>query len=304
VIPQRDALRLQLAALYGREPDGGLIEVRTLGAPVKPRFFPGGEWAAIIDTALTLAQRGNVNLGAAPRRRQSGCREAIERVWMLWADVDTPEAVDRLRKFRPAPSIVIRSGTPGHLHAWWSLREPLTTKEAEEGNRRLAKHLGADLQATAASTVLRAAGTLNHKQNPPLPVECVSLEVGRAPTAAEVLANVPMLDPPRPARVMRIAPPPAADDALRGIPATDYVPALVGCELVAGKVPCPFHEDRTPSLHCYPDDGGWHCFGCGAGGSIIDFGAGLYDIEPRGSGYHEIRRRLAGDLLRGVGVAA
>jgi hypothetical protein len=32
---------------------------------------------------------------------------------------------------------------------------------------------------------------------------------------------------------------------------------------------CPFHPDKHPSLVVYPDDGGWHCFGCGAHGDVI-----------------------------------
>ena len=31
---------------------------------------------------------------------------------------------------------------------------------------------------------------------------------------------------------------------------------------------CPFHQERTPSLHLY-DDGHYHCFGCGAHGDAI-----------------------------------
>ncbi len=34
---------------------------------------------------------------------------------------------------------------------------------------------------------------------------------------------------------------------------------------------CPFHEERTPSFCIYPEGGGYHCFGCGAHGSSIDF---------------------------------
>src|SRR3954453_19880351 len=30
--------------------------------------------------------------------------------------------------------------------------------------------------------------------------------------------------------------------------------------------PCPFHEDRNPSLTLTPDGGHWHCFGCGESG--------------------------------------
>ncbi len=34
---------------------------------------------------------------------------------------------------------------------------------------------------------------------------------------------------------------------------------------------CPFHQEKTPSFHVYPDDGTYHCFGCGAHGSVIKF---------------------------------
>ena len=34
---------------------------------------------------------------------------------------------------------------------------------------------------------------------------------------------------------------------------------------------CPFHRENKPSLRVYDGAGGWHCFGCGAGGSVIDY---------------------------------
>ncbi len=47
----------------------------------------------------------------------------------------------------------------------------------------------------------------------------------------------------------------------------------------SGFVSCPFHSgDRTPSLKLYSD--GWTCFGCGAGGSVIDFVGKLFDLAP------------------------
>lgn len=42
---------------------------------------------------------------------------------------------------------------------------------------------------------------------------------------------------------------------------------------------CPFHEDQQPSLMIFPD-GGWKCFGCGAGGSVVDFAAELLRLKP------------------------
>ena len=34
---------------------------------------------------------------------------------------------------------------------------------------------------------------------------------------------------------------------------------------------CPFHHDNTPCLAVDPVRHFWHCFGCGAGGSVVDF---------------------------------
>lgn len=40
----------------------------------------------------------------------------------------------------------------------------------------------------------------------------------------------------------------------------------------AGFLHCPFHSgDRSPSLKLYPEQDTWHCFGCGKGGTVIDF---------------------------------
>ena len=46
----------------------------------------------------------------------------------------------------------------------------------------------------------------------------------------------------------------------------------------AGFIACPFHAERTPSLKLWPER--WHCFGCSAGGSVIDFVGRLYGLKP------------------------
>lgn len=38
-----------------------------------------------------------------------------------------------------------------------------------------------------------------------------------------------------------------------------------------GQCPCPFHEDKTPSLKIYPETNTYHCFGCGKTGDTIQF---------------------------------
>ena len=46
-----------------------------------------------------------------------------------------------------------------------------------------------------------------------------------------------------------------------------------------GFIKCPFHSgDNHGSLKLYPEDRGWHCFGCNAGGSVIDFVMKLFDL--------------------------
>jgi DNA primase len=34
---------------------------------------------------------------------------------------------------------------------------------------------------------------------------------------------------------------------------------------------CPFHQEKTPSFFVIPNKGFYHCFGCGAGGNVINF---------------------------------
>ncbi|MGZ6637970.1 MAG: CHC2 zinc finger domain-containing protein [Solirubrobacteraceae bacterium] len=59
-----------------------------------------------------------------------------------------------------------------------------------------------------------------------------------------------------------------------------------------------FHDDRSPSLHVYPEAGrGWYCFGCGHGGSVYDLAALLWGRKTRGKDLLELRRELEKLLL-------
>lgn len=46
----------------------------------------------------------------------------------------------------------------------------------------------------------------------------------------------------------------------------------------SGYICCPFHGEKTASLKVYEKD--FHCYGCGAHGSVIDFVALLLGIDP------------------------
>ncbi len=68
-------------------------------------------------------------------------------------------------------------------------------------------------------------------------------------------------------------------------------------EPVVGTVsrcPNPEHEDRWPS--CAVRARLFFCNGCEARGSIVDLGAFVYGIEPRGFGFFQIRDRLLAEL--------
>ena len=46
-----------------------------------------------------------------------------------------------------------------------------------------------------------------------------------------------------------------------------------------GFVSCPFHNERTASLKIYPNSNSFYCFGCGAGGDVIDCVRLLYGLD-------------------------
>lgn len=85
-------------------------------------------------------------------------------------------------------------------------------------------------------------------------------------------------------------PPEFLEELKTRLPATDVVGRKV--KLVRSgrdtKGCCPFHKEKTPSFHVYEDH--YHCFGCGAHGSVIDF-----VMETEGLEFREAVTRLAGE---------
>ena len=51
---------------------------------------------------------------------------------------------------------------------------------------------------------------------------------------------------------------------------------------------CPFHSEKSPSFHVYPDNQSFYCFGCGAGGDVVTFIRRIENLE-----YVEALRFLA-----------
>ena len=356
-------LVVYLSALVGREP-GGLVEVRARHGPgMTQRVYPSPRLGDAAAAIAQLGQRTDVYVGAAPRRRRAGGLDAVERVWVLWVDCDSPQAVEQLGAFAPAPAIVVRSGSGENRHAYWLLQRPIGPEEALVANRRLAHVLRADGGAvTTAAAILRPPGTLNFKHDPPAPVVAERLRPWQRVSARQLVRDLP--DPPRSrpesARGREPGPALADDDPLRQVPPVVYVQALTGravgrdgkvaCPFHAlsvgeatadgvsparsvedasssgrgaasdpllmvpppvyferltglrvgpsGKLHCLFHDDRSPSLHVYPEpERGWFCFGCRRGGSVYDLAALLFGLGTRGRDFVELRRELERRLL-------
>ena len=72
--------------------------------------------------------------------------------------------------------------------------------------------------------------------------------------------------------------------------------AFYGVDLCrANKALCPLHNEKTPSFTIYPNNNSWHCFGCGVGGSVIDFVVACYGIDAL-----EAAKKLDADFNLGL----
>ena len=177
-IPQRDALRLYLVMVAGREPTGSYFEIRAkrLAGGMDQDFIPLHDAERAARILLNRGQLADTYIGVAPRTERKGSLDAIQRVWCLHADCDSRDSLRVLAAFAPLPSIVVRSGGDDHAHAYWALRTPVSPAWAKRANQRLALAVGADRNATDAARVMRPPGTFNRKHGERRPVVCTRLE--------------------------------------------------------------------------------------------------------------------------------
>ena len=71
----------------------------------------------------------------------------------------------------------------------------------------------------------------------------------------------------------------------------DQILQIYGYQTKKGFMCCPFHGEKAPSLKVYKETGGWHCFGCERGGSVIDF-----VMEHEQCNFHTAVRAIDGAL--------
>lgn len=282
-----------LTALFANAPGSSLVELRWRVAGGMHRdFVDASDLDAVRHTVARLAASTDVYLGVLPRLRRGGTRDDIvPRGAVLWVDCDTPRSVRALGEFEPTPSVTVASGTGIHCHAYWLLSEPIPLTYIETANRRLAHLLGADVQCADAARILRPP-SLNHKHTPPTGVvllHCDPLSRHRVDDVVGIAGDgcKPSARYVQPRALRR-------DDDLLRIEPAHYVQRLAHLAVPRDrKIACPFHDDRTPSLHVYQaPEQGWFCFGCGRGGSIYDFAAHLWRCDSRGADFLALRERL------------
>jgi hypothetical protein len=297
--PSHSTQLAYLAMLVGAcKPDQFLdIRWRAPSGPMRRRFVSAECLPDAARLLTTVAARNDVYIGVALRDGGThGGRAAISGSHLAYIESDANTA-ERLVSFAHQPTMVIASGTPGHVQVYWCLNRRCPPAEVESANRRLAIALAGDPACADAARILRPPGTLNHKHSPPRPVTLLVLRDHARYSLAELINGLPEdLSQPtgaRPSIGQRTGRTPADRDLL-AIPAEEYVRVLAGLSPNReGKVLCPFHSDSDPSLQLYPD-GGFYCFGsaCRAGGTIFDFAGRLWGIAPRGPAFLELRSRL------------
>ena len=147
------------------------------GRPDAPPVLPGrrrsGRRSGSI-TRLAPPQR-RLRRRRAARRRHPRRPRRDRRSHLVWVESDDPSTAQRLLALpAPADAWSIASGTPGHLQLYWRLTGRVRSTSSRARNRRLALALAGDPACTDAARILRPPGTLNHKHDPPRPVELLA----------------------------------------------------------------------------------------------------------------------------------
>ncbi len=319
--------RLYLKALHG-DRDTGLIEVAYARRPPgkkpiwesrsKSERYPNvTETERIVElVAAGRTARKEVCLGAVLRTKPRGTREAAGDSHLVWIDIDMPGELHRLWAW-PFPPHALASSGRGGVHAFWRLNSalralPRERELVERANLRLSYQLAGDIQVRHRNCVLRAPGSINHKSGNWCHVLFADLH--RAPyDARALLGSLP--DPPPefagrpgvrrvPRHARRFATSLHDEDPARAVAPRDYFRVLANRDPGEYRFivcPNPAHkggQERTPSCEVFdtPEEG-WHCWGCGAGGSIYDLAAVMLGIGWGPAITRQVMREIVGPYV-------
>ena len=169
-----------LQALFPELGPTALIELRGFAPGKKGEPPVLRRWCQSVQEIVTICEQKcstlDLYFGVAARASEGATKGALAYAAALSADLDTSQSTKALERLQHRPSVVVASGSSGHLQAYWLLREPqplvapADLKHFEERNRGLAQYLHAD-HAWDATRIFRLPGTLNHKNGQQRPVE-------------------------------------------------------------------------------------------------------------------------------------
>jgi hypothetical protein len=202
---------------------------------------------------------------------------------LVWADADTPDAVDRARALaRTVPvRLAVESGGASddqerRLHLYLLSDRWLDPDELEAANAALAERLGSD-RVGDRGRLMRLPGTRNLKSGAPGRWCRILAADLHAPgiDMRRILGDGP-LRPTRPAPARRNGIHRPTGAGLETLAPRDWFAALEPDRPVTryGYARCPLHEEQIPSLKLYDAAAeGWYCWGCGRGGDLIEYAA-------------------------------
>jgi len=134
----------------------------------------------------------NIHFGVCARSKESGTEKDVKILRVFWCDLDCKrknkpelmskeEALESIKKFKLAPSILIDSGNGYHLY--WLLSKLINIRNENDVLKLrgvlagLSRSLGGDVAGKDLSRCLRIPETLNIKnENPGLPVKIIKFE--------------------------------------------------------------------------------------------------------------------------------
>lgn len=159
-----------LVALVARG-GGGFVDVRYgRNGFGKQQFLPAqrvaDDPAVFVSWTLRLTEAYDVAIGMTVRGMRNGRADGVVRANVLWADIDTDGT--KLAAFPHRPNLIVESGTPRHLHAYWALPEPVDlTDDVERADFVAAlqgvQHAVGSDNVRDLARVMRMPGTLNWK---------------------------------------------------------------------------------------------------------------------------------------------
>jgi hypothetical protein len=143
--------------------------------------------------ARQASHTADVYIGAAPRMNRDGTANGVSRLLSIWGDFDFKNGhteasrIAQISRMKCLPTLVVRTG--GGFHLYWRL-DPAVEVDADLARavalmRSMADKLGCD-NVGDLPHVMRLPGTLNHKYDPPRPVQLGGVSTGRAYTLEQL----------------------------------------------------------------------------------------------------------------------